>query len=156
MAVTKIRKVSSLVFIVSILISVVVFGFYYGGGIVDPTAETPEPVNTDILLYWLYILLGIVIGMTVFFAVLQIGKLLKSDPKSGMLSIGAIVLMAGLLLITRAMGSDVPLPIPGYEGTENVPFWLKTTDMFLYSIYAMVVLIVVVIVWGNVRKALTK
>jgi hypothetical protein len=156
MAVTKIRKISSWVFIVTILISVVVFGIYYGGGTIDPTAETPEPVYTDVLLYWLYTMFAVVVGFTVFFAVLQIAKLLKEDPKAGALSLVAIVLLVAMLFITRALGSDVALVLPGYEGTENVPFWLKTTDMFLYSIYTMVVLIVGVIVWGNVKRALDK
>ena len=35
------------------------------------------------------------------------------------------------------MGSEKALVIPGYDGAENVPFWLKITDMFLYSIYIM-------------------
>lgn len=156
MAVTKIRKVSSWVFIVTILISLVVFGIYYGGGNIDPTAETPEPVYTDVLLYWLYTMFAIVVGITLFFAVLQIARLLKADPKAGFLSLGAIVLLIGLLFVTRALGSDVPLVIPGYEGAENVPFWLKTTDMLLFSIYFMIIINVGFIVWGNVRRALGK
>jgi len=156
MAVSKIRKISSWFFVIAIIISLVVFGVYYGGGVVDPAAEIPEPVYTDVLLYWMYILLGIVLGMTVIFAVMQMGKLLKHDPKSGMLSLGAIVLMIGLLVVTRSLGSDTPIYSPGYDGTENVPFWLKTSDMFLYSIYTMIVALVAVIVWGNIRKALGK
>ena len=27
------------------------------------------------------------------------------------------------------MGNGEPMVIPGYSGTENVPFWLKLTDM---------------------------
>lgn len=156
MAVSKIRKMSSWVFIVALLISLVVFGIYYGGGMVDPTAETPEPVYTDVLLFWLYILLAIVVCFTIFFAILQMAKLLKDDPKSGMLSLAGVVLLAGILLVTRVAGSDELLPLSGYDGTENVPFWLKNADMFLYSIYTMIVLTVVVIVWGNVKKALGK
>lgn len=156
MAVTKIRKLSGLFFVVTIIISLIVFGIYYGGGVIDPTAETPEPVYTNVLLFWLYILFGIVLGFTLFFAALQMAKLIKDDPKSGLLSLGAIVLMAGLLLITYTLGSDVPLVLPGYEGTENTPFWLKLTDMWLYSIYIMVVAIIGFIVWGNVKRALAK
>ena len=156
MAVSKIRKISSWSFLVTIIISLIVFGVYYGGGSVDPTAETPEPVYIDVLLYWLYVLLGIVVGLTVFFAALQLVKLIKLDPKSGALSLGAIVLLVAMFFITYTIGSDVALVLPGYEGTENVPFWLKTTDMFLYSIYTMVTLLVGFIVWGNVKRALSK
>lgn len=156
MAVTKIRKISSWFFIVTIIISLVVFGIYYGGGTVDPTAETPEPVYVDVLLYWLYVLFGIVLGCTVFFAALQMVKLMKDDPKSGIFSLGAIVLLVGMLLITYTLGSDVPLVLPGYEGTENVPFWLKLTDMWLFSIYIMLIANVGFIVWGNVKRALGK
>lgn len=156
MAVSKIRKISSWIFMVAILISLVVFGVYYGGGSVDPTAETPEPVYIDVLLYWLYILFGLVVALTVFFAALQVGKLLKEDLKAGLLSLGAIALIAGILLVTYTIGSDTPLVLPGYDGTENVPFWLKLTDMWLYSIYTMVVLLVGFIAWGNLKRALEK
>ena len=45
--------------------------------------------------------------------------------------------MVAVVVISWTMGSEEPLVIPGYSGTENVPFWLKLTDMFLYSIYIL-------------------
>ena len=46
--------------------------------------------------------------------------------------------------------------MPGYDGTENVPFWLRLTDMFIYSIYFLMGMTVLLIIAGSVKKALGK
>jgi hypothetical protein len=53
------------------------------------------------------------------------------------------------------MGSDEPLTIPGYSGTDNVPFWLKITDMFLYSIYILFAGTVLAIIFSSIKKKLS-
>jgi len=53
------------------------------------------------------------------------------------------------------MGSGTPMNIPGYEGTDNVYFWLKLTDMFLYSIYILLFVTVVAIIVSGIKKKLS-
>lgn len=62
------------------------------------------------------------------------------------------ILIVLLLVVTYSAGSGVPLVIPGYDGTENVPFWLKITDMFLYSTYIMMAVLVLLIVGFGIAK----
>ncbi len=50
MSVTKIRKTSSWTLLAITLISLVVLGIYYFGGVVDPAAEMVEPIYTGLLL----------------------------------------------------------------------------------------------------------
>lgn len=63
-----------------------------------------------------------------------------------------LILLVVLLVATYSAGSDQPLVIPGYSGTENVPFWLKLTDMFLYSIYIMMGILVLLILGFGITK----
>ena len=44
MAVTKIRKVSSWTLLITSIISLVVLGMFYAGGVVDPSVEMKEPI----------------------------------------------------------------------------------------------------------------
>ena len=48
-----------------------------------------------------------------------------------------------------------PMQIQGYSGTDNVPFWLKITDMFLYSIYILLFVTVVAIIVSGIKKKLS-
>ena len=156
MAVSKIRKTSSWIFIIVTLINIAILLVYYGGGYVDPTAEVPVPNNVDVLLYWLYTLFGVSVGLTFFFAGAQLVKLLKDDLKAGLISLGAIGAIAAMLFIYYTIGDPTPLNLIGYEGTENVPFWLKLSDMWLYSLYTLLGLVIACIAWGNVKRVLDK
>jgi len=40
--------------------------------------------------------------------------------------------------------------------TYNTPFWLKTTDMWIYSSYILIILIVAAVVWGTIKKMMSK
>jgi hypothetical protein len=70
--------------------------------------------------------------------------------------IGAGIL-AVLLLCTYWAGNGNPLPISGYEGDENTSFWLKLADMWLYSIYILLGLVVLTliggIIWSYIKKS---
>ena len=147
----RIQKVSGSVLLVMLLITVVILGLFFFGGetpvsqrLVADTSMS-EPAQTDALIYWMYILLAVTVFITIAGAIFQFGSKLVDSPKT------AIVL---LLVVTYSVGSDVPLVIPGYEGTENVPFWLKITDMFLYSTYIMMGVLILLIVGFGISKKL--
>ena len=46
------------------------------------------------------------------------------------------------------------MDIPGYDGQENSPFWLKLADMFLYTLYILLGLAVALIAGFSVMKKL--
>ena len=107
------------------------------------------------LLYLMYALFGIAIAATVIAAVFQFGAALKDNPASAIKSLLGLVLLVVVLIIAWAMGSGTPMNIPGYEGTDNVYFWLKLTDMFLYSIYILLFVTVVAIIVSGIKKKLS-
>ena len=114
-----------------------------------------QPAQTDALLYLMYALFGIALAATVIAAVFQFGAALKDNPASAIKSLLGLVLLVVVLIIAWAMGSGTPMNIPGYEGTDNVYFWLKLTDMFLYSIYILLFVTVVAIIVSGIKKKLS-
>ena len=50
MAVTKIRKLSSWTLLIISLITIVVLGIFFGGGVEDPAAEVKNYIYTGLLL----------------------------------------------------------------------------------------------------------
>lgn len=154
----RIQKVSGAVLAALILISIAIFCLFYFGGD-TPEAERLvadtsmwEPAHTDALLYWLYALGAIAVLVTLITVCYQFVSILKHSPKDAMMSLLGIVLLVVLLGVTYTIGDGTPLNIVGYEGTENTETWLKITDMFCYSIYFMIALLCVLMVFFALRK----
>jgi len=138
------------------IIVIVLALFYFGGEMATPVVpDMSNPAYTDTLLYLIYGLFGLTVLAAVIAAVFQFGAALKDNPVSALKSLGGVILLVLLLVITWAMGSDEPLVIVGYEGTENVPFWLKLSDMFLYSMYFLVGAAIVAMIFSSIKKVLS-
>ena len=155
-------KVSYYALYAMIAVILIVLGLFYLGGNaqgadaiagVDP--EMWQPANTNALLYLIYGLFGLAVAATVIAALFQFGTALKDNPANAIKSLLGLVLLVVVLIIAWAMGSSTPLDIPGYSGTDNVPFWLKLTDMFLYSIYILLFVTVVAIIVSGIKKKIS-
>ena len=81
--------------------------------------------------------------------------LTKDNPGTALKSLIGVIVLVAVVVIAWAMGSEEPLNIPGYDGTDNVPFWLKITDMFLYSIYILFAATVLAIIFSSIKKKLS-
>ena len=138
-------------------VTIVVFGmFYLGGEMAEPiVAESANPANTEALLYLMYGMLGFTVVVTVLAFVVQFGAALKENPVAAMKSLIGVILLIAVLVIAWAAGSSEELLIPGYDGSDNVPYWLKITDMFLYSIYFLLVATVVAMIGSSVKNRLS-
>ncbi len=157
MAVTKIRRISSWTLLVCAVISVVVFAMFYLGGTVDPSAEMKEPVYTGLLINWMYVIFAITAVSTILFAIWQFIGSLRTNAKSALLGLGVIVLFFVLMFVCYTIGDGTPLPIVSADTAKyNVPFWLKVSDMWLYSTYVLLGLTVLAILWGSVKKIFSK
>lgn len=157
MAVTKIRKISSWTLLISSIISVIVLVMFYTGGVVDPVAEMKEPIYTGLLLNWTYVLFALTIVSMIALALWQFAGSLKHDPKSALMGLGVVVLFAALLFVTYTMGDATPLTTLNADSEKyNTTFWLKITEMWIYSAYVLIVLIILAVVWGSIRKILNR
>lgn len=155
----RIQKVSGTVLYVMLAITLVILGMFFFGG------ETPvdqrlvaytsmsEPAQTDSLIYWTYVLFAIAVVITIAAAVYQFVTGFIDSPMTAIKSLIGLILIVVVLIVSWAMGSDQPLVMPGYSGTENVPFWLKLTDMFLYTIYILMgAMILLILGFGLAKK----
>lgn len=150
MAVTKIRKISSWTFLAAIIASLVVIGLFLVGGEVAADkkliADLYQPAYTDIMLYWAYVLLAATIVLLLIFAVVGFVQNMKHNRKGALGGLLVLVSLVALLVVTYSIGSVELLNIPGYEGTDNNPATLKMTDMWIYSMYFMLVLSIIAII----------
>ena len=145
MAVTKIRKISSWTLLISSIISIIVLGMFYAGGVVDPAAEMKEPIYTGLLINWTSVLFFVTIISTVLFAVWQF------------LTLVVLVCFVAVLFITYTMGDATPLAgLNADSQVYNTPGWLKITDMWIMSTIVLLVLIVACVVWGSVKRIMGK
>ena len=157
MAVTKIRKISSWTLLISSIISIVVLGMFYAGGVVDPSVEMKEPIYTGLLLNWTSILFFVTIISTVIFALWQFTSLLKTSPKSALASLIVVVFFAAMLFITYSMGDATPLTgLNADSQAYNIPFWLKITDMWINSTIVLMVLIIIAVAAGSVKRMINR
>ena len=162
-------KVSYYALYAMFAIILIVLGLFYLGGDaqgadviagVDP--EMWQPANTNALLMLIYGLFGLAAGqavrtniLSVVAAVFQFGAALKDSPANAIKSLLGLVLLVVVLVIAWAAGDGTPMNIPGYDGTDNVPFWLKLTDMFLYSIYILLFVTIVAIIASGIKKKIS-
>lgn len=157
MAVTKIRKMSSWTLLIVSIVSLVVLGMFFGGGITNPGEEMKEYVYTGLLLNWTTGLFFVTIASMILFAIWQFVTLLTSNPKAAMTGLGVIVAFIAMLFITYSMGDATPLTgLNADSQTYNTAGWLKITDMWIMSTLVLLVLILACVVWGSVKKMLSK
>lgn len=150
-------KVSYYVLYAIFAVIIVVLGlFYFGGEMATPLVpDMSNPAYTDTLIFLMYGLLGLTILVTIIAFMIQFGASLKDNPVAALKSLVGVILLAGVLIVAWTLGSDEALVIQGYEGTENVPFWLKLTDMFLYSLYFLMGAAVVAMIFSSIKKVLS-
>lgn len=130
--------------------------------VVEELAETTEAeevklsfmeklVNkkTDIALGWAYILVFITLIIAIGFSVSQMFTNTKSLVR-GLIGLVAVAILIG---IAYMLGSDTPLDIIGYEGTDNSdPQVLKLVDTGLIMTYFVIGGILVSILYSEIAK----
>lgn len=158
MAVTKIRRMSSWTLLICAAISIVVFAMFYLGGVeADSTPEMKKPIYTGLLLNWMYILFALTAISTLVFAIWQFMGTMKVNPKGALLGLGVIVAFFVLMFVCYSIGDGTPLQGLNADIQQyNTSFWLKMTDMWLYSTYILLIMAVLAILWGSLKKVMGK
>ena len=159
MAVTRIRKISSWTLITCTVITLVVLGlFFFGGDEELYKGEMWNPTYVGLFLNWMYILFGMTFAAAILLGIWQFVSSFKSDPKGGLMGIAVLVLFFGMLFLTYTFGDTTPLNVMNSEAQAyNVPFWLKMTDMWLWSTYILMALVILAIfLLGPVKKLFKK
>jgi hypothetical protein len=135
---------------ISILLTVV---FYLNTGKINSEA----PLNTqisqigsilDMLTYWSYVLTFLAVIFAVGFPVIQ----MIGNPKAGIKSAVSVGILAIVMFVFYQLGDGTIMNIAGYTGGDNVPKTLKMVDMVMFSMYAMVVVSVIALLYAEISK----
>ena len=126
-------KVSYYIMYICFALILVVLGMFYFVGYNNPVGEYNAPEHTETLIYLMYAMFGICVAVTVIGAIAQFGAALRDNPKSAIKSLIGLVLFVVVLVVSYGMGSDATI-MTG-DGPYTDTFWLKITDMLIYSIY---------------------
>ncbi|MDL2290019.1 hypothetical protein LJB95_01265 [Paludibacteraceae bacterium OttesenSCG-928-F17] len=149
-------RITSIIAIVLLVVSVVLVGLVYLGGSTTEVnlAAGGDDMNvpnfTDALIYWCYFLLIATACVMVIFAIMKFVKNFIVNPKGGIKTIVILVGFVLIFLISWFAGSPDKVSILGYEGSQNVGFWAQLTDMIMYTVYTLFALLAVAIVGGVV------
>ena len=108
------------------------------------------PKFTDLLLYWNYVLVLLVIVATFGFVIAKLVETFKVDAKRGLVSVGVVLGAVALCAICWFLGSPEKVEILGYEGTDNVGAMAQMTDAIMYLVYILVVATIAALAWGVV------
>lgn len=105
--------------------------------------------RTDIAIIWAYILVVVTLFIAVGFSLVQVVSNTKALIKGLIVLVGIAILVG----IAYMLGSDVPLDIIGYDGTDNSdPRVLKLVDTGLLSTYFVLGIILISIVYSEIAK----
>lgn len=150
-------KVSYYVLYAIFAVTLVILVMFYAGGQMDTPVvpEASNPAYTDALIYLIYGLFGVAVLVTILGFIAQFFAALKDNPVNALKSLTGLILIVVMVVVTWSLGSDEPLEMAGYEGTDNVPFWLKLTDMFLYSLYFLIAACILAMVGSSIKRALS-
>jgi len=138
MAVSKIVRVTSWLLWLVIGSAIVVFFIYFlGGEAADSTIDRKVPLYTDLVLYLDYIVFGAAILSFLLFGVYQFVLTFITKPKSALVSLGVIILFAAFFIICYSLGDATPLVVSEDSEKYNTPFWLKMSDMWIFTLSGM-------------------
>ena len=92
------------------------------------------------------------------FGLTQFGSKFKTNPKAALVMLGIFAGFAILLIVAYSLGNGSLLTVHLNEESQkfNTEFWLKITDMWIYSIYILSALAILAMFWGSIRKILSK
>ena len=102
--------------------------------------------NVDLLLRWLYVMMGLSIAAIVLFSIYAMAQNPKSAVKS-LIGLAAILVLFG---VAFALSSDVPVVTP--TKTYSNSLGLKVADASLYATYILLVGAILAIIGGEVRN----
>lgn len=135
---------------VSVLLTII---FYVKNGKVDPNDPALKQISDlgsilDIFFYWAYILAALAVVLAVGLPLINI----ISNPKSGLKTLISVAILAIMLFVAYQFADGTIMDIAGYKGPDNIPSRLKLTDMGIFSMYAMIVGSIVVVLYAEISK----
>ena len=133
--------------------------FFFGGtnGTHEVAGDVLDvPKYTDYLLYWNYVLVGLVILVTFGFVIWKLVQTFMVDYKRGLVSVGVVVGAVALCILCWQLGSPDKIEILGYEGTDNVGTMARLTDAIMYLTYILTATTAIALLGGFIYTKVKK
>jgi predicted RND superfamily exporter protein len=131
-------------------VSLVLVAIFFFGGFVEGTQGTSsaEPVITETILKWAYVLLVIAAIFTLVFPLIFISSNLRSAKRLGIV----VVIGAVLIFISYQLADDEVLNLIQYTGPDNIPSTLKIVGTFLIFTYILGALAILSVIYSSVAN----
>lgn len=129
-------KVSYYALYVMMALIIIVLAMFFCVGYNNPVGEYNAPEHTETLIYFMYLMFGVCVAVTIIGALAQFVSGLKDNPKGAMKSLLGLILFVAVLVVAYAMSSDAPLQMASGEIFTDTML-LKLSDMMIYSIYVL-------------------
>ena len=129
--------------------SAVLLLMFYFGAEVPGTENTPmsEPVVTETLIIWAYILVGLAAVSAILFPLIR----MVLNPKNAKKSLVGLVGIAIVVLVAWQFSSDEVLNL-ATENLDNVPQVLKLAGAQIGTMYILLALAILSIVYTEIRS----
>lgn len=129
-------------------VSVVLMLIFYFGSDVPGTANTPmrEPVVTDTILTWAFILVGLAALSAIIFPLIR----MVLNPKNAKKTLFGLIGIAVIVFIAWQFSSDEVLQL-ATENPYNVPHVLKLAGTQLGTMYVLLAIAVLSIFYTEIR-----
>ena len=145
---------------VLMLVGIVASVMFFAGGSEGSLEVAGDFLNitkfTDTLLYWIYVLVGLVILATFGFVLAKLVETFKVDPKAGIRSVVVVLAAVALCALCWFLGSPEKIEILGYEGTDNVGNMARMSDAIMYLVYILTASTIAALVWGVIYTKVKK
>ena len=131
-------------------VSLVLVGIFFFGGFVEGTEGTSsaEPLITETILRWAYVLLIIAGILALVFPLIFISGNLQSLKRLGIV----VVIGAVLIFISYQLADDQVLNLIQYTGPDNVPGTLKIVGTFLIFTYILGAAAILSIIYSSIAN----
>ena len=155
----KIFKYIKYLSYVLMLLGVGVYVNFDVASVLYPEPATEFPVGTvgnamgvNVMLIYAYVVFAVALVLAIMFPLINI----ISNPKGAMRTLIGVVAMLVIFFVSYLLSSDAPVPNPAANAYITKSAVLKLTDVGLYAGYAIFVIAILVILWGEIRSAVKK
>lgn len=145
-----ISKISQYTLWALMAVSLVFVGVFFFGGFVEGTegTSTAEPIITNVILRWSYILLIITVAILIVFQLVLIITNLQALKRMGIvLGIAAV-----LIFVSYQLADDTLMNLIMYTGPDNVPGTLQIVGTTLIFTYILGILAIVSILYSAIAN----
>ncbi|MBO7230319.1 MAG: hypothetical protein J6V20_02785 [Bacteroidaceae bacterium] len=139
-------KVSKISFYITMAVSLAIIALFFAVGFGNTETinnnDMRSPQFTDALLYWIYALTALAVILVLVFSLISFAKNFKDSPFGAMKSLGGILLLVVLFVISYFLASDEPIYVNGKplsisDGTPIEASAYILTDVLIYVQYML-------------------